>query len=180
VRPVNRPERRLAGAARIIARTARDGLAQTLDAAWLEDLAPAKRRKALEALFPTALGFWANHYAWTGTKLAKPVALLGAGRVRSIIGNVFVPFALAMARQSRNRDREAAVLAFFRKMPKESENRITHDMVERFFGGEGQVKLNFQRQQGLLQIYHDWCRGNPSCEACAVHRLLAALDGGDG
>ncbi|MBX7255785.1 MAG: DUF2851 family protein [Candidatus Hydrogenedentes bacterium] len=166
VRPCNYPERRLAGAARFLARTSKDGIASTLASIWKDASPPLQRRRALEALFPRPMGFWAEHYSWTSERLAKPVALLGAGRVRSIIGNVFVPAALAMARQRQDRTAEEGVHALFAALPKEPDNHIVKIMLPRLFGKAIPLRIDFRAQQGLLQVYQDWCRSNPSCRNC--------------
>ncbi|NIA13566.1 MAG: DUF2851 family protein [Nitrospiraceae bacterium] len=172
VRPNNYPERRLAGAARFLARSAREGLVDTLDRVWQANLKPLDRRRRFEALFPGPMGFWASHCTWTGKKMSNPIAPLGAGRIRSIIGNVFVPAALAIARQKRNRPFEERVLEFFRRLPKEPDNHVLMRMVPRVLGGEPRPRLDFRLQQGLLQIYQDWCEANPSCRNCSVLRYL--------
>jgi hypothetical protein len=175
VRPTNYPERRLAGAARFIARTAQAGLVETLERIWDEDLNPKARRERFEELFPAPMGFWADHCTWTGKKLAKPNAPLGPGRVRSIIGNVFVPAGLAWARIKRDRAFEERVFEFFAALPREPENQIEKVMVPRLFGLADGPKLDFRTQQGLLQVHSDWCEPNPSCRNC---RVLEHLGGG--
>ena len=173
VRPTNSPERRLAGAARFLARTAGDGLLETLAAVWRLDLRPAKRRKAFEDLFPNPMGFWGAHCTWTGKEMKTPSAPLGSGRVRSIVGNVFVPAALAIARQDRDRCFEERVFDFFRRLPRESDNQILKIMRPRLFGPHAKVKQDFRMQQGLLQLHQDWCASNPSCRNCALIRFIA-------
>lgn len=173
VRPTNYPERRLAGAAMVLARTAREGLLETLETLWQEEETPVKRRKAFESIFPTAtMGFWGNHCTWTGKAMARPSSPLGPDRIRSIIGNVFVPAALAMARQARNRSQEEKVLRFFAALPCEANNHILKTMVPRILGDSVGIAIDFRLQQGLLQIYQDWCATNPSCHECAVRRFL--------
>lgn len=171
VRPTNYPERRLAGAARFIARTAETGLQDTLEGIWRQDLNPKARRQAFEALFPRPIGFWANHCCWTGKQLTKPLAPIGAARIHAIVGNVFLPAALATARSRRDRHLEEKVFAFFAAMPRESENHVFADMVPRLFG-DAKPQLNFRRQQGLLQLYQDWCESNPSCRECSVLAMM--------
>lgn len=172
VRPNNNPERRLAGAARFIARTAQHGLVDTLEDIWREDLAPLARRRRFEELFPTALGFWASHCTWTGKRLAKATAPIGADRVRAIIGNVFVPAALALARQKRDRAKEERIHQFFAVLPKEPINQIVKIMLPRILAGHDTLKLDFRRQQGILQMHQDWCEPNPSCHNCALYTHL--------
>jgi hypothetical protein len=181
VRPNNNPERRLAGAARFVARTAQHGLFDTLDDCWKEELKPIERRWRFEELFPSAMGFWASHCTWTGKKMTAPSATLGAGRVRSIIGNVFTPAALADARSRKDRSREERVYDFFEALPKEPENKIQKIMLPRLFGESKPPKLTFRLQQGLLQTHQDWCEPNPSCQNCRVMGYLhgAGRSGGE-
>jgi hypothetical protein len=173
VRPNNYPERRMAGAARFIARTSKDGLAATLDAIWNSDRKPLERRRMFEALFPRPMGFWADHCSWTSKKLSRPTALIGDSRIRSIIGNVFIPYGLALARQLRDLEAEQRVFEFFSAFPKEAENRIVSMMIPRVFGDCPPKRIDFRTQQGLLQIYQDHCEPNPSCRNC---RMISYLD----
>lgn len=172
VRPINYPERRIAGFALFISRTAQAGLAASLSAAW-EREQPRATRAAFEGMFPPALGFWATRCTWTGKPLPRPVAPIGAGRVRAIIGNVFIPFALADARRRRDRIREERVFTLYAQLPKEPDNRIVKAMIPRFFGAAKPPRLGFRAQQGLLQLYADWCELNPSCANCRIPTLLA-------
>ena len=175
VRPNNNPERRLAGAARFIARTAADGLTASLDAIWQSDVTPIARRRAFEGLFPNPTGFWATHCTWTGAKMQRPTAPLGPGRVRSIIGNAFIPAALALARRDRDRTKEERVYGFFAGLSKEADNQILKAMIPRIFGEARPPRLTFRLQQGLLQMYQDWCQPNPSCRACSLLRYLQSV-----
>jgi hypothetical protein len=172
VRPVNFPERRMAGAARFLSKTSPSGLLNTLNDIWKTDLSPLKRRKAFEELFPSPTGFWSKHCTWTGKEMARPTAPIGGGRVRSIIGNVFVPMGLAVARHERDRAFEERVLEFFAVLPKEPENRITKIMLPRVYGDSPPKKIDFRTQQGLIQMYQDWCEPNPSCKNCRVMSML--------
>lgn len=173
VRPNNNPERRLAGAARFLARTAGKGLVDTLEGIWAQDASPLARRRLFEGLFPGPMGFWATHCTWTGKRMARPSAPLGSGRIRSIIGNVFVSQGLAMARRRKDRVREERVYEFFSALPQEPENRIQKTMLPRAFGRTASPRLDFRMQQGLLQVYQDWCEPNPSCRNC---RFIAYLE----
>jgi hypothetical protein len=177
VRPTNFPERRLSGAAHVLARTAGDGLLESIDAIWREDLPPMPRQKAFEALFPPAMGFWSAHCTWTGKQMARATAPIGAGRIRSILGNVFIPAGLAIARRDRDRDKEERVFAFFTALPAEPENRILKVMGPRLLHGTTASRMSFQTQQGMLQVYQDWCENNPSCRNCTMLRYLGEPGG---
>ena len=175
VRPANYPERRLGGAALFVARIARKGLTETLDPIWSENASPRNRRREFEKLFPPSLGFWATHYSWTGQPLPRPATPFGRGRIRSIIGNVFVPAALSKARRRKDRLAEERIVTFFASLPKEPDNARLRAMLPRFFGSVKPPRLNFRSQQGLLQIFEDWCEGNPSCRNCPVVPYLSAV-----
>lgn len=172
VRPNNYPERRLAGACHFLGRTATEGLPESLEALWREEMRPLERRRAFENIFGRYMGFWATHCVWNGKKLAKRMAPLGTGRVQSIVGNVFVPAALALARIARDRTREETILQFFSHLPQEPKNHVIAAMVPRFFGDSKPRRLDFRAQQGLLQLYHDWCEPNPSCHNCTILPFL--------
>ena len=79
---------------------------------------------------------------------------------------------LAMARDSRDRAYEERVLEFFAQLPKEPENRIVKIMMPRVYGDAPPKKVDFRTQQGLIQMYQDWCEPNPSCENCRVMNML--------
>ncbi len=175
-RPANNPERRLAGAARFLARTADRGLHERLDPLWRTPMPPGVRRRALEDLFGGATGFWAQHYVWTGKQASRPGAPLGAGRILSILGNVLAPAALAWARHAKNRVMEENVHAFLTGLPKEPENSIHRTMAQWMLAEAPALRLNFVMQQGLLQVYEDWCGHNPSCRNCTLLAYLRALD----
>lgn len=174
VRPNNYPSRRIAGAAGLIGRVARDGLVTALERLWREHTKPMALRTAFEAIFPRPLGFWSRHYRFDGPTLDKATAVVGTGRVRSIIGNIFVPLALARARMAGDQSWEAQIFAFYRALPLEPDNHVYQRMAPRVLG-DAKLRLNFRLQQGLLQMHEDWCRNNPSCRDCA---LLAYLERG--
>ncbi len=184
-RPANYPERRLSGMARLIARTAQDGLVGTLDRIWRGPAASKARREALEALFPRAIGFWAGHCTWDGKKMARPIQLLGEGRIRVMVGNVFIPAAVAVARERRDRLTEEEAAQLYATLPKEPDNQVLKVMIPRIYGEAAPKRLNFRMQQGLMQLFYDWCQPNPSCRNCPVSRGLehgfpSGGPGGDG
>lgn len=175
VRPVNYPERRLCGAARLLSRTADTGLLEAVDHVWRQELTPGQRCTAFAALFPNRLGFWGNHCTWNGKAMRTSVAPIGEARIFSIIGNVFVPMAIALARTQNDRLREERVLEFFHAMPGESENRTVKRMALRLYGSGHRLKVGFAQQQGMLQMFHDYCGQNPSCRNCGLLRQLDVL-----
>ncbi len=176
-RPANSPERRLAGAARFLTRTADQGLNKRLELICRQPAGPVERRRALEQLFGGATGFWANHYRWQGDRVRNAAAPLGEGRIRTIIGNVLIPAALATARSDTpDPGLEKNIYELFVHLPREPENQVHRRMMHWLAFGEREVKINFRRQQGLMQLHEDWCAHNPSCQDCSVLAYLRSLD----
>jgi hypothetical protein len=124
-----------------------------------------------EEVFPRAMGFWASHYTWNGKTQTAPVAIFGASRILAIVGNVFLPAGLALARRTHNRALEERVLDFFEKLPGEPDNIITKRMKTWVLPNPPR-RVSFQLQQGLIQMHHDWCEANPSCRNCSFSRYL--------
>ncbi len=171
IRPANTPERRLSGAARVIARTAPTGLAESVESVWAEALSARERLARFETIFPRPMGFWTSHYTWNGKVQSAPVAIFGEARILAIVGNVFLPAGLALARRNRNRPLEEKVLALFEKLPGEPDNAITKRM-KTWVLPHPPSRISFQLQQGLIQMHHDWCETNPSCRNCSFARYF--------
>ena len=173
LRPANYPERRLSGMARVLSRTAGEGLLESVMQVWRAGQTPKAALASFQALFPKAMGFWATHYTWAGKHLEQAAAPLGAARVQAMVGNVFIAAGLAVARARHDRALEEQVLDFFRWLPKESSNQVLERMEPKLMGDSGlRMKTRFQLQQGMLQFHQDWCGPNPSCRNCSMCRYL--------
>ncbi len=178
-RPTNSPERRIAGAARFLMRTADYGLRVKLEMIWRTPMKPLGRRRAIEELFGNASGFWANHCTWHGAPMTRMSAPVGAGRIRTIIGNALVPAALAWAREQNSALLESNLHEFFAALPGEPENRVHRTMQQWLFSNKKIFRAGFREQQGLMQMHQDWCARNPSCRNCTLLEFLGALDNND-
>ena len=176
-RPANGPERRIAGAARFLTRTADFGVHKRMEMLWRTSMAPVERRRAIEKFFGGAMGFWANHCTWQGVSMSRPSAPLGKGRIHTIIGNVLIPEALAWSREQKSTLLEDHVHAFFLALPGEPENKIHRAMCSWLFSGKKPFRITFCQQQGLMQMHQDWCSHNPSCRNCTLLLFLRSLEG---
>jgi len=175
-RPANRPERRLAGAARFLTRTADYGLSKKMEMMWRTPMPPMKRRGAIEDFFGGSTGFWSNHCSWQGESMSRPSAPLGKGRIHTIIGNVLAPAALAWAREQNSALLEDHLYDFYLSLPAEPENHIHRTMRQWLFKGEKPFRMSFGQQQGLMQMHQDWCSRNPSCRKCTLLLFLRSLE----
>jgi hypothetical protein len=177
VRPQNYPARRLAGAAHVIAANIETGLAKRCLDLWGEASGTREDTAAFAALFTDSSDcYWTRRYTWGGNKTNKPTALIGEGRAAQVVVNVVIPFSLAVARDNRDLNLESKVFATYLASPPLPTNDVLRLMAYRLFGTDPPRPLirNARRQQGLIQIYQDWCSEDPLCQQCSILPLLTA------
>jgi hypothetical protein len=170
VRPANLPERRLAGAGHVLARTYMVGFFDSIMTRIVRADPKEARKKCVEFLTPDEDGFWSYRYSPHGKKLARPVSLLGRSRAMTIVVNAFVPLGLRHARTHGRSEDEELVFQFFAGHPSLPPNNITRLMEFKMFGNSPKERAarSARTQQGLLQIFADWCSEDPSCQNCGI------------
>ena len=165
-RPVNHPQRRLAA----LAILARD---------WSR-LQRASGKTSVAAANDFFQGlehpFWNFHYTLTAAASPKKMALIGQSRVADILANVLFPFWVA-------HDAEAATPSStclwveYARLPAQLSNRRLETAATRLFGNDSRRKeflKTVARQQGLLQIYEDFCmQDNSDCAQCPFPEQMA-------
>jgi Protein of unknown function (DUF2851) len=157
-RPVNHPQRRL-GALSMLARE------------W-----PAFRRALSKTSVVAANDFfsgldhpfWKYHYTLTAEASPKAMALIGESRVADILANVLFPFWLS---------EDSEVWPEYAQLPARLSNRRLETAATRLFGNDPR-RTQFVRtvayQQGLLQIYEDFCmQDNSDCAQCPFPEQMA-------
>jgi len=95
-----------------------------------------------------------------------PTVLLGRGRAGEIAINVVLPFFTAHARQNKDIRLENRVLDTYLRYPALPPNELTRYMSGILLG-RGEGKLSACLQQGLIRLYHRYCRVK-DCECCPV------------
>ena len=170
VRPANLPERRLAGAGHVLARTYGVGFFGSIMTRVLRADPKKARKECMEFLIPAEDQFWSYRYSPRGKRLSKPVSLIGRNRAMTIIVNSFVPLGLLRARTQDRLDDEEVVFEFYCSLPSLPPNNITRLMEFKMFGNspKERVARSARTQQGLLQIFADWCSEDPSCQNCGI------------
>ncbi|HEY1581578.1 MAG TPA: DUF2851 family protein [Chthoniobacterales bacterium] len=150
-RPLNHPQRRLGALAAIVAQWPR--LHHSLGATDLT----AARHFFLALRHP----YWSFHYTLTSAAAPSEMALVGESRITEILANVVVPF-----RQARNRESRLE----YQQLPARLTNRRVETAASRLFGDDPRRATFLRtvaRQQGLLQIYEDFCLQDDSdCAQC--------------
>ena len=153
-RPSNHPALRVAGLCHLLQRYEKAGLVSSL----ADLVGSATSREAASVL----------DRAFTVGEVGRfdSPALIGTGRAREIVVNAVLPFFVAYGARLNNSQLEEKSRQIISSYPSLSPNELT-----RYMGGMlGNQANGACRQQGLLHIYHTWCRTR-ECPACPVVML---------
>jgi uncharacterized protein DUF2851 len=188
VRPANFPQRRIAAAGYLL----RGSMQHSLMDYWftpIRRLAPhASRQQILRCLRELSdhlrvagqEDFWACRYTIEGAARGNPIDLLGPGRATIMVVDVLLPAAAALARLGCEPSALEAIHALYVCHPRLPSNEITREMLRQFFGRDSAraaLVNSACRQQGLIQLYRDFCLNDQeTCQECAVPRLVARLE----
>ena len=122
---------------------------------------------------------WSHYYTFGGRRLKKKGRLIGKERATVIFINIIVPVLLAYARKIDNSAFEKKLFKAYKRHPKLSPNNITRFMNYRILGKgtlERCVVNSARRQQGLLQIFKDFCESDDiACEKCVLLRSINSM-----
>lgn len=150
-RPLNHPQRRLAALAALVQKWP----------AFLKSLGDPGGSAARKIFLGLHHPFWNLHYTLTSEAAAKSMALIGDSRAAEILANVLFPFFLSESNEVWNE---------FEKLPAQLSNRRLETGAARLFGNDPRRSLFLRtvaHQQGLLQIYEDFClQDNSDCAHC--------------
>ncbi len=99
-----------------------------------------------------------------------------------MIINIIIPVLLAYARKREDLVLEEWLFKAYKLHPKLSHNNVTKFMSCRVFGRDTQKKnivSNARRQQGLIQIFKDFCESDDiACKRCALLLSINSMLGG--
>jgi hypothetical protein len=158
LRPLNHPQRRLAALGQILKNWRKVR-------ALSETCGVNEIRKFFTGMHDE---YWDFHYTLTSHKSPSPMALVGDSRVTEMLANVFFPVAI-LSNPERWSD--------YRKLPKSLTNRRVEIAAIRLLGAnplKDELMKTAAHQQGLLQIYEDFCmRDNSDCAHCLFPKQIA-------
>jgi len=165
-RPLNHPQRRLAALA-ILAR----------DWPRLQRASGKSSVAAANDFFQTLEHpFWNFHYTLTAAASPKKIALIGESRVADILANVLFPFWVTHDLQASSRP-TMSLWDEYAKLPAQLSNRRLETAATRLFGNDSRRQVflkTIAHQQGLLQIYEDFCmQDNSDCAHCPFPEQMA-------
>jgi Protein of unknown function (DUF2851) len=159
-RPANHPHRRL-------------GALAVLASRWLEFRKQSNDLPTVCRWFEgLSHPFWDFHYTLHSDASPAPIALLGKTRVKEILANVLFP----LVAFSGTADWEA-----YKHVRAELGNKHLELAGIRLFGDPERARTHTRflfQQQGLLQIFEDFCLANRNdCRECRFPHLVESLVG---
>ena len=112
--------------------------------------------------------YWERHYTVRSAESKSPMALIGGSRVTEMLANVFYPWVILDQPEKWEG---------YRDLRSDLSSRRVEIAAARLLPGDPRAKELIARtamQQGLLQIYEDFCmRDQSDCAACKFPRQLA-------
>jgi len=164
-RPINHPQRRLAALAVLASEWPRfHRVLGKRDVSAMRDFFQAREH-----------AFWNFHYTLTAAASPQRMALIGESRIADILANVLFPFWLSENADPSNalpprRAGTTSLWTEYEKLPAQLSNRRLETAATRLFGNDSRRKQFLRtvvHQQGLLQIYEDFCmQDNSDCAQC--------------
>lgn len=113
------------------------------------------------------LDYWHNHISLASPQRKKPIAIIGKSRIAAIKANIIIPF---LAASGYN------ITHLTENLPPEQSNIIIRQTAHALLGRDHNPNLyskNGMRQQGLIQIFHDFCINDRSnCKSCPLPQAL--------
>ncbi len=188
-RPGNFPTRRIAAISRLLAGNFETGIFRII----LESFERIDSHKNEVAQIKTIIkntesvflelydDYWSYYYTFGGKRLKGPERLIGRERSSVMFVNIIIPVLLAYARKREDLVLEETLFKAYKLHPKLSHNNVTKFMSCRVFGRDTQKKnivSNARRQQGLIQIFKDFCESDDiACKRCVLLLSINSLCG---
>ena len=181
IRPANYPERRIVAIANILSESPSCGIFRRILSVFQKIEDYKDEQKVIKGIIDEIQSifldvhepYWSYHYKPGGKKLEKPQKLIGNDRALTIFVNVIIPVFLAYARRHNDIKLEKILHLAYRNYTPPSTTSVTRFMLNRIMGKpkiSNKVINSARRQQGLYQIFKDFCENNNiSCNKCALY-----------
>jgi Protein of unknown function (DUF2851) len=164
IRPANFPQRRIAAAGYWLADLPQQSLMDTC-LAPIRPLAAhhTSREQLLRCLKELARclqvagdeDYWSRRYTLNGPAHSRPVDLLGSGRATTMVVDVLLPAAAALAQLGSEPIALETIRALYTCHPRLPVNEVTREMLRQFFGSDrarAVVVNSACRQQAMIQL----------------------------
>ena len=187
-RPGNYPTRRIAAISRLLAENFETGIFRVILKSFDQrdnSKSGIEGTKAIikntESIFLELYDeYWSNYYIFGGRRLKNRERLIGKERSSVIFINIIVPVLLAYARKMNDTVLEERLFKAYKMHSRLSPNNITRFMNYRILGKDTQeekVVNTARRQQGLLQIFKDFCESDDiACKRCVLLLSINSME----
>jgi hypothetical protein len=119
--------------------------------------------------------YWSHHFTLGGKTQSSGSELIGASRAQEIIANIMLPFVAAYAQESGNEKLAESAKAQFARFPAAPSNSIIRLASGQLFDEPSAARRfmkTSRQQQGLMQIFLDFCLNDKSaCRQCQFPEL---------
>jgi len=166
VRPQNHPRRRLMAAAVLF--TGKKTLTETM-ADLKTDSAEQWIEQILAVLQKPGDNYWRRRLALGRKPSATDIALIGRQRAAAIVSNVVIPLQIGLRRTKLPADN------LLKCLPLEEDNALIRQSAFNLLGPDHNPALyrHGLSQQGLIQIFHDFCLSDRSnCAECGLVKMI--------
>ncbi len=176
VRPANFPLRRLSGISHFLNRHWQ-GVKEGFFLSFYKKIKMANSINELKKIFfQPGEGYFANHSQFSQKKSKKVYALIGEERVSAILVNTVFPLYYLYALRENDLSTQKIIYSFYHSLKRINVNHIAKLMAYRLFGAEKIRQFPIeseQKQQGLLQIFQDFCETRISaCGQCFFPQIF--------
>ncbi len=179
-RPGNYPTRRIAAISRLLAENYETGIFRVILTSFEKVDKNKSDTDQIKTIIKNTLSIfielydnqWSHYYTFGGKRLKTKGRLIGKERATVIFINIIIPVLLAYARKRGDSQLEGRLFKAFKQHSRLSPNNVTRFMGYRILGRDSQkcsVVNSARRQQGLLQIFKDFCESDDiACEKCVL------------
>jgi hypothetical protein len=168
VRPANHPHRRLGAAVTLLKKHPR--LMEKVVGAVESGGDPAKLFSEIRD------DYWSYHATLAGKTQSRASELIGADRSRELVSNIVLPFVAAYAENEGDGKLSEAAKARYARLPAAPSNSIVRLASGQLFeepSAARRVVKTSRQQQGLMQIFQDFCLNDKSaCRQCQFPDLV--------
>lgn len=165
VRPLNYPVRRVVALGYLVNYYNYTSFAQGILASVRESCMMGDIGSLVKAVAVPGTGYWAKHFDF-GNPYPKNAAILGNLKAYDIVINVLLPFAQAWAKLNGDSRLKNQISDMYMNASFFHDNQITRFMKQQLLIHNNQ-KLTAPMQQGLIHIFHQFCRSR-NCHQCIV------------
>jgi len=186
-RPGNYPTRRIAAISRLMAENYETGIFRVILTYFEKIDKKESEIGQIKTIIKNTMSIflelyddhWSHYYTFGGRRLRTRRRLIGKERATVIFINIVIPVFLVYARKREDSELEGKLFRAFKLHSKLSPNNITRFMGYRILGKdsqEGSVVNSARRQQGLLQIFKDFCESDDiACEKCVLLQTINSM-----